>query len=141
MYSFGFIAPVLALVAWSLVVWTWMYATRLPAMQKVKIDPQTAKHPGSLDVLPSGARQVADNYNHLMEQPTIFYATALAAHAAGAIDTVSIGIAWAYVALRVAHSFVQNTINVVPLRFAVFALSTLALFALLGRTALMLVSE
>jgi hypothetical protein len=76
-----------------------------------------------------------------MEQPTIFYATALAAHAAGAIDTVSIGIAWAYVALRVAHSFVQNTINVVPLRFAVFALSTLALFALLGRTALMLVSE
>jgi len=87
MYSFGFIAPVLALVAWSLVVWTWMYATRLPAMQKVKIDPQTAKHPGSLDVLPSGARQVADNYNHLMEQPTIFYATALAL---GALDAYSL---------------------------------------------------
>lgn len=141
MYSQGFIAPILALVAWTLLIWVAMYATRLPAMQKAKIDPQSAKHPGSLSSLPSGARQVADNYNHLMEQPTIFYAAALAAHVAGAIDAVSIGIAWTYVLLRVLHSLVQTTINIVPLRFVLFSLSTFALMALVARTGLMLLPQ
>src|SRR5262245_32311080 len=99
MYEHGLIAPVLALVLWSLVVWLWMYATRLPAMQKAKIAPQDAKHPGSLSALPSSARQVADNYNHLMEQPTLFYAAALAAHAAGVTDPINIGLGWTYVVL------------------------------------------
>ena len=68
--------PVIALITWTLVVWAWMYALRIPAMQKAEIDPDDAKHPGSLSVLPSTVRSVADNYNHLHEQPTIFYALA-----------------------------------------------------------------
>jgi hypothetical protein len=138
MYEHGLIAPVLALVLWSLVMWLWMYATRLPAMQRAKIAPQDAKHPGSLNALPSGARQVADNYNHLMEQPTIFYATALAAHAAGLADPVNIGLGWTYVSLRVLHSLVQGTINIVPLRFLIFSLSTFVLAGLAIRIAMAL---
>jgi len=138
MYAFGLVGPVLALVSWTLVVWIWMYATRLPAMQAAKLDPQSAKHPGSLDALPSSARQVADNYNHLMEQPTIFYAAALAAQTIAAYDDISIGLGWTYVTLRIVHSMVQNTINAVPIRFGVFALSTLALMGLVVRTALLL---
>ena len=61
-----------------------MYATRVPAMQKAKIDPQSAIHPGALSVLPANVRVVADNYNHLHEQPTIFYALAIYTHLAGA---------------------------------------------------------
>lgn len=133
MYEHGFAAPALALVGWTLVVWIWMYATRIPAMQAAKVDPQTARHPGSLDVLPSSARQVADNYNHLMEQPTIFYAALFAGHAAGLADPFAIGLAWAYVTLRVVHSLVQCTVNVVTLRFLVFALSTLVLMVLAAR--------
>src|SRR5258707_15735040 len=68
------LTPVLALNVWTLIVWIWMYATRIPAMNAARIDPDTAKHPGSLDALPTRVRAVADNYNHLMEQPTIFYA-------------------------------------------------------------------
>jgi hypothetical protein len=80
--------------------------------------------------------RVADNYNHLHEQPTLFYAVALAAQLAGVVDPLSVGLAWAYVGLRVAPSFVQATRNVIPVRFAVFTLGSFALLALLVRTAL-----
>ena len=68
-----FLSPVLALVAWTLVMWVWMYATRIPAMNAAGIDPQEAAYPGTwAHRLKSGVRSVADNYNHLHEQPTIF---------------------------------------------------------------------
>jgi hypothetical protein len=125
------LTPVLALVVWSLVVWVWMYATRLPAFRAAGIDPQEAKHPGTYgDRIPSGVRAVADNYNHLMEQPTIFYALAFYVYLSGAENTLNILLAWAYVILRVVHSFIQNTGNIVVARFGVFALSTVCLGAI-----------
>jgi hypothetical protein len=130
------LGPVLALVGWTFVMWFWMYATRIPAMQKAKIDVAELSRTGAPLVLPPEVARVADNYNHLHEQPTIFYAVALAAQIAGAADTLSVGLAWAYVGLRVVHSFVQATRNVIPIRFAVFSLGSLVLLALLVRTAL-----
>ena len=127
------LTPVLALVTWTLIIWIWMYATRLPAMSAAKLDPQYARFPGSLDVLPDRARQVADNYNHLLEQPVIFYALVFYIYMAGAADWLAIDLAWTYVILRVVHSLIQCTINRVPLRFAVFALSTLVLMIMAGR--------
>jgi hypothetical protein len=132
----GMIAPVLALAAWTFVMWFWMYATRIPAMQKANVDLAELSRTGAPLVLPAEVSRVADNYNHLHEQPTIFYAVALAAQLAGATDGASVGLAWAYVALRVVHSFVQATRNVIPIRFAVFSLGSLVLLALLVRTAL-----
>jgi len=132
------LTPVLALIVWTLIVWVWMYATRIPAMQRQKIDPQAGRHPGSLDVLPSLVRQVADNYNHLMEQPTIFYAMVFYIVLAGHTDHLHVWLAWAYVGLRVVHSLVQNTVNLVTLRFLVFALSTLVLMAMAAREVLAL---
>ena len=127
------LTPVLALVCWTLFVWLWMYATRIPAMQKMHLDPQAAAHPGSLDVLPSNVRSVADNYNHLMEQPTIFYALVVYLHLAGQGDAVNVDLAWGYVAIRMVHSLVQNTANLVPLRFLLFSVSTVCLFAMAAR--------
>ena len=127
------LTPVLALIVWSLIVWLWMYATRIPAMQKAGIDPQAAQHTAALSVLPPRVRGVADNYNHLMEQPTIFYAMVFYIVLAGHSDQIHIYLAWSYVALRVLHSFIQNTINIVAVRFAVFTLSTLALGAMAVR--------
>lgn len=139
MFANGMIAPVLALVLWSLIVWVWLYATRIPAMQAAKVRPQDAASAGYLKtVLPAKVSQVADNYNHLMEQPTIFYATAFCAHLLGATDMASVSIAWAYVALRIVHSLVQCTANVVMVRFLIFSLSTLVLAVLAVRTALAL---
>lgn len=127
------IAPVLALVSWTLVMWAWMYAQRLPAMTKAGIKPQDARFPGALDVLPDHARQAAHNYNHLMEQPTIFYAAALAIFVAGHADGPAVALAWTYVALRIVHSLVQASVNVVAARFVLFALSTIVLGAMVVR--------
>jgi hypothetical protein len=130
------IAPVLTLVAWTFVMWVWMYATRIPAIQAAKIDMAELSRTGAKLELPPKVSRVADNYNHLHEQPTIFYALALAAQAAGAADGVAVGLAWAYVASRVVHSLVQATVNVIPIRFAVFTLGSLLLMGLLVRTVL-----
>ncbi|HTO39697.1 MAG TPA: MAPEG family protein [Rhizomicrobium sp.] len=132
------LTPVLALIVLSLVVWIWMYATRIPAMQRAGIAPQSARFPGSLDVLPENVRQVANNYNHLMEQPTIFYALVFYIYLSGGQDHLYIVLAWAYVGLRVIHTLIQCTVNVVPLRFTVFALSTLVLMAMAVRAVLAL---
>ena len=137
MENTGLVAPVMGLVLWTLVIWLWMYATRIPAMQSAKIDPQSAARARSLgDSLPPSVMYVSDNYNHLMEQPTLFYATALAAQVAGQGDGFNVALAWSYVGLRVVHSLIQCTVNVVTARFAVFSLATVVLAVLAIRVAL-----
>ncbi len=125
------LAPIVALVAWSMVMWTWMYATRLPAMFKAKMksDPY-APRGEQMSQLPAQVRWKADNYNHLMEQPTIFYAIALTLALMDAGTGVNLTLAWAYVGLRVAHSLVQAIVNKIELRFVIFVLSSLALIGL-----------
>ena len=80
--------------------------------------------------LPANVRWKADNYNHLMEQPTVFYAVALSLAVLGAGGGTNALLAWAYVASRVVHSLLQATINKIEVRFAIFFLSSLILIAL-----------
>jgi hypothetical protein len=123
-----FLSPVLALVAWTLVMWIWMYATRIPAMNAAGIDPQEAAYPGTwAHRLRPGVRSVADNYNHLHEQPTIFYALMFFAALTGGGDSTALKLAWAYVVLRVLHSLVQATFNKVIVRFSIFAAGSIVL--------------
>jgi len=127
------LGPVATLALWSMVMWLWMYATRLPAMSRAKID--AAKLVGGTgknldDVLPPEVQWKAHNYNHLMEQPTVFYAVAIALAIGGAGGGLNAQIAWAYVGLRILHSLIQATVNRVMWRFGVFALASLALIAL-----------
>ena len=125
--------PVIVLAAWSMIMWIWMYATRLPAMKRAGLldQPMIGGTGASLaPKLPTSVQWKADNYNHLMEQPTVFYAVALSLALLGAGDSLNAMIAWAYVGLRIAHSLVQVTVNRVKLRFALFALSSLCLVML-----------
>ena len=130
------LAPVIALVAWTAVMWGWMYATRIPAIGKLgmKLD-ANLPNGQQMSELPPRVRWKADNYNHLMEIPTIFYAVALVLAVLGDTSTVSVGLAWAFVALRVVHSLWQSLSNVIQVRFALFVLSTLPLFGLTWRAA------
>lgn len=130
----AFLTPVLLLICWTLIMWLWMYATRIPAMQKAKIDPDTARHPGTYgDKLPASVRSVADNYNHLHEQPTIFYALMIFAGITGGGDALMMQLAYGYVGMRVLHSLVQVLSSKVALRFLVFSLSTIVLFVMAGK--------
>ena len=140
MYTNGLLAPIVALIVWSLVMWVWLYATRLPAMARLRIPPAAGKFARTLNQdLPAGPRQVADNYNHLMEQPTLFYAICVVLQLLGQGDVATnVGLAWSYVVLRVVHSLVQSTVNHVPTRFVVFVLATLCLAGLTLHAALAL---
>ena len=132
-----FLMPVLALIAWTFVMWAWMYATRIPAMRAAGIDPQEAAVSDALrERLPPQVRWKADNYNHLHEQPTIFYALMFFAVLTGGADAMALGLAWAYVAVRVVHSLVQATVNRIVVRFALFNLGSLVLLAFTVREAL-----
>jgi hypothetical protein len=115
-----------------------MYLTRLPAMRKARIDARKIKRKHELDSLPVAVQQIADNYNHLHEQPTVFYALAFYSHLVGVADSLNIQLAWGYVLLRVMHSLIQCTSNYVPLRFMVFTASSLVLMAIALRNVLAL---
>jgi hypothetical protein len=128
MYEHGMIAPVVALVIWSLIMLIWLYATRIPAMSAAKVRAGQATK-AQMDALPSA--NVANNYNHLMEQPTLFYAIAFSLQLLGQGDhPINIGLAWLYVAIRIVHSLVQATVNVIIIRFLIFMLGSLVLMAL-----------
>jgi hypothetical protein len=131
------LAPVVALAAWTAVIWCWMYATRIPAIlaARMRLDPN-APRGEQMATLPARVRWKADNYNHLMEQPTQFYAVALALALLGDASPWSLGLAWAYVALRVVHSLWQALVNNIQVRFALFSVSSLVLFALVVRAVL-----
>jgi hypothetical protein len=134
----NFLTPVLALIVWTFVIWFWMYFTRIPAMRAAGIDPAKIKQKGELDPLPIKVKQIADNYNHLHEQPTVFYALMIYTHLVGVADSVSLTLGWTYVGLRVTHSLIQCTWNFVPVRFMVFSASTLVLIAIAVRDVLAL---
>ncbi len=125
--------PVVALLIWSLVMWLWMLVTRVPAMMAMKIvlDPDLPPKELTLS-LPARVRWKADNYNHLMEAPTLFYAAALVVAFAAPTNAAAIAAAWAYVLLRVLHSLVQVLVNHIPSRLVLFVLSTVALAILVG---------
>jgi hypothetical protein len=125
------LAPIVALVAWSMVMWVWMYATRIPAIQKLGMQlDSNAPRGEQMNQLPAAVRWKADNYNHLMEQPTIFYAVAFALALMEHGTGINLTLAWAYVGLRVVHSLVQSLGNKVMVRFGVFFLSSVVLLAL-----------
>lgn len=127
------LTPALALVVLSLFAWTVMVIVRPRVMIRARLDWQAARYTSDLTYLPRPARDVADNYNHLMEQPTIFYALVFYTYLAGNGDAINVALAWGYFGLRVVHSAIQMTINVVKYRFWAFFGSTMLLFVLVGR--------
>lgn len=132
--------PAVALAAWTFVMWAWMYATRIPAIQrsKMKLD-ATIPRGEQMASLPPEVRWKADNYNHLFEQPTLFYPMVIVLALIPASGTIELGLAWAYVALRIVHSLFQATVNKIEIRFALFFLSSIVLLGLVIRAAMLLV--
>lgn len=135
MIGAAILQPVVALMIWTMVMWVWMYATRIPAMQN---DPainaanlKGTTGPALRAQLPEKVSWKADNYNHLHEAPTVFYAAALVLAIIGQGDGLNALLAWMYTGLRVLHSLVQVTANRVMVRFVLFALSSLVLMALI----------
>ncbi|GAB3369848.1 MAPEG family protein [Spongiibacter taiwanensis] len=125
------LTPVFILVLWSIVVLFWMASARLPAIKKARLGPTAGERTAELATqLDRRVQFKADNYNHLMEQPTLFYAMAVAMAVAGLDQGLNLYLAWFYVASRIVHSIIQCTSNVVMVRFSVFLVGTLALLVM-----------
>ena len=135
MIGMEILQPVIVLAIWTMVMWAWMYATRIPAMSKSpEIDPSNLQGGTGKDLdslLPASVQWKAHNYNHLHEQPTVFYAVAIVLAIVGQGDGMNALLAWIYAGLRIIHSLVQVTANRVLVRFVLFALSSLVLIALI----------
>ena len=129
------LAPAAVLVAWTLIMLLWTAGTRLPALSKVG-GLKNAKPGGrgqDLEgVIDDRINWKSHNYSHLVEQPTLFYAVSLIIALLGPNPTMVL-VAWIYVAIRIVHSIWQATVNVVSVRFLLFALSTIALVILAVR--------
>jgi hypothetical protein len=129
--------PVVALVLWSMVMWAWLYATRIPAITSAKVEMDPTMTTADLSArLPPHVRWKADNYNHLMEQPTLFYAVALTLALVGEGAGLNAYLAWGYVGVRVVHSLVQALANIIMVRFLIFMVGSLVLLALAVQAAL-----
>jgi hypothetical protein len=136
------LGPIVALVAWTLIIQIWMYAVRIREMRRagISMKGRVGTKGGALEgVIPDQANWKAHNYNHLMEQPTIFYAIVIALILMGFDAPINVYLAWAYVAFRILHSLVQVTVNVVLYRFALFILASLCLVGLATHAAIFLI--
>jgi hypothetical protein len=141
MIGMEILKPVVALLAWTMVMWIWMYATRIPAINKLPNSDAPGADVGWTgakldDLIAPSVQWKAHNYNHLHEAPTLFYAVALVLAIVGQGDGLNATIAWVYVALRVLHSIWQATVNKVMVRFLLFSLSSLALIMLIAHAAM-----
>ena len=127
------LAPVVALVAWTLIVMLWMMVARRRAFAQMGVSWSTIPR-GSrgkdLDGVDDKAQWKSHNYNHLMEQPTLFYAIAITLALMDFGGGINAWLGWGYVGFRIVHSIVQATVNIVAYRFTLFALATLCLMAL-----------
>lgn len=138
MISQTILQPVVALLVLNVIVFFWMYATRLPAIAKsgMAMDPNVPMAE-LMNKLPANVRWKADNYNHLLEQPTMFYAVALTLAVLGAGTELNTTLAWAYVGLRLIHTLIQTLWNKIEVRFGIFLLSSLVLAALVFRATIL----
>jgi hypothetical protein len=124
------LAPAAVLALWTCIMLVWMVTTRLPALRAAGIDlgkMTGGKGTDADGVLPAKTQWVAHNYNHLLEQPTAFYAVVLILFVGGGTTPLTVGLAWAYALIRIAHSLWQALVNRVNIRFLLFAASTACL--------------
>lgn len=130
--------PVVTLAAWSIAMLFWMALARAPLLRGRKI-PEGVRGADLERDQPGRAHWSAHNYQHLMEQPTIFYAIVFALILMGFDAPINVYLAWGYVGFRIVHSIWQATVNVVSIRFLLFLGATLCLVGLTTHAAIFLI--
>ena len=131
------LAPAAVLAGWTMVVLLWLIARRMSAFAAAGITvgnmPAGARGVDTEGQLTAKANWISHNYTHLVEQPTVFYPVVIMLALMGDNSSLSVNLAWGYAGIRVLHSLWQATVNTIPVRFALFALSSLCLITLAGR--------
>ena len=133
------LGPVFAMFALTFAVWVFMYVRRIRFITAQDLQPDELQIPGRLAALsPPGVSNPSDNLQNLFEIPVLFYALALVLLVTARVDGLHVVAAWVFVVFRVLHSAVHCTINVVMLRFYLYAISTVVFWAMAARAAIQL---
>ena len=128
--------PFFATMILTLVVWVYMYVRRIHFITTSKLSPQDLAVPGQLArISPPAVSSPSDNLKNLFEMPVLFYALTLYLFATSQVDQGYVYAGWIFAAIRVLHSAVHCTFNVVLLRFWLYAISAAALWFMLIRAA------
>jgi hypothetical protein len=129
--------PFFATILLTLVVWVYMFARRVPFIQSSELTPEQLATPGALAAAtPAAISNPSDNLKNLFEMPILFYALALFLFVTEQVDAAYVYAGWAFVGFRVLHSAVHCSFNLVILRFALYALSSLMVWFMFARAAL-----
>ena len=112
-----------------------MYARRIPFITQSGLRPDQVTPAELARLSPPSVSNPSDNLKNLFELPTVFYAIALYLHAVGQVDGVYVVLAWVFVGFRILHSAVHCTVNIVLLRFWLYAISAVALWVMVVRAA------
>ncbi len=134
MQASAILQPVFVVGLLTMVMAIWMFLTRVPTMKRLRIPPQKGQDTSKLKaLLPDEVTRISNNYNHLFEQPTLFYAVAISIAVLGHVDAIHVYSAWAYAIIRILHSLVQATVDIVIVRFSLFFLSWIILSIMIVR--------
>ena len=122
------IYPVLAMVLLTFIVWLRMYHVRISEVRRgdLKIEELTPFN----RQLPPRFITSGDNFRNLFEMPVLFYLAAVVSIVTRNVDPTLVALAWVFVGLRYAHSFIHITYNRILHRFAVYVLSSVVLWIL-----------
>jgi hypothetical protein len=129
-------APFFTMIFLTMVVWIYMYARRIPFIQRSNLSPEQLTPMEFARLSPPEVANPSDNLKNLFEIPTIFYALVLYLYVTTQVDTVYVVAAWGFVVFRIFHSIVHCTVNIIILRFWRYFVSTVALWFIAIRAAL-----
>lgn len=110
--------PVFVQVALTFALLMWMGFERFKAVRAGTV--QRGGHGGAKPVWPERAAVVSNAFHNQLEVPMLFYTAAAFAMLGGAVDTLLVGLAWAFVLLRLVHAAIHTTYNHVPHRFLAY---------------------
>jgi hypothetical protein len=125
--------PILAMVVLTAMVWGRLYVTRVRKVRTKRIPVQELADRSRASRLLQDVAGPSDNLINLFELPVLFYVAMILLYVTGHGDGVYLAMAWIYVSLRAAHSFIHCTYNRVMHRFGVYLLSSVVLWAMWAR--------
>ncbi|HEY2775515.1 MAG TPA: MAPEG family protein [Candidatus Binatia bacterium] len=132
--------PLFAMFALTAVVFMRLGRARFGAVRSGQIDPRFySLYQGGEE--PDHIRVVTRHFINLFEMPVLFYVIVILTYVTHQSNAWMIGCAWAYVALRYAHSYVHLTSNTVLMRFRLYFASNAVLSLLWASLFVRLVSS
>jgi len=121
--------PAVAMATLTFGVWMRMYRARISEMKRERIHPQSVALSAQIAERLKDTR-ASDNFRNLFELPVLFYLALGVAAQTAQVMTLTLALAWTFVALRIAHSAIQCTYNKVIHRFYVYLSGSVSLWVL-----------